>query len=157
MRANRMPRAIERAWLLKGVTETGSAPQVPQDIDEFIFPSPLFHPFVISLTPPFSPPPPSCSSPHSFLSHRLEKFPNIHSFQTSLHSTPFVDRSLRIYHVHRTHRSRFAFSNSIPVEAGRRRKGKKGEKEKEREREREGIMGTGSVCREMIWPERACN
>lgn len=29
MRANRMPRVIERAWLLKGVTETGSAPQVP--------------------------------------------------------------------------------------------------------------------------------
>lgn len=137
MRANRMPRAIERAWLLKGVTETGSAPQVPQDIDEFIFPSPLFHPFVISLTPPFSPPPlvfipsffPLSStrkiSQHSFFSN-LSPFDSFRrSIVKNLSRSPHASISLRI----------FEFD---PRRSGSKKKGKKG---REREREREGEGG----------------
>lgn len=151
MRANRMPRVIERAWLLKGVTETGSAPQVPGY--RWIHLSfPLFHPFVISLTPSLSLPPSSCLSSRSFLSHQLEQFPS--SQHSSLRSIPFVDRSLRIYHVYRTLdlASHFRVSPSKGIEEGRAKR-RKGEKE----RQREGIMGSGSVCREMICPERACN
>lgn len=135
MRANRMPRVIERAWLLKGVTETGSAPQVPgyrwihlsfpllqtpfSSLCYFINPFPLSPPLLVFILSFF---PLSSTRTISIVPTFFSPFDPVRR--------SIVKNLSRLPHA----RSRFAFS-SFPVEGDRRRASKK-EKGRERETER---------------------